>query len=427
MKTVGIITEYNPFHNGHLYHIEEAKRITGADYVIAVMSGDFVQRGAPAVIDKYHRAEMALKHGVDLVFELPVCYATSSAEYFALGAVSLLQNLGIIDYLCFGSESGDIDMLTHAADLLIEPPDHYSELLFSYIKDGLTYPAARSKAMEQLINPLSEPAIDKDLTNLLNEPNNILGIEYIKAIKKLSSSILPVTLKRKSAHYHDSDLGKEQEESNAVISSASAIRNAIHEADDFYGLSLTKESIPEDVYQMLSTKYGNTFPISIDDFSQVIKYKLLSEERKDLLKYADITSDLADRIDNLNELNLPMEALSKKLKSKNYTLTRINRSLLHMLLNIQKDSLQTYSNNGYTAYARVLGMKKESSQLLRIIKKAEKIPVITKLSKAYEQLDSHALRMLSEDIFAANLYNQAVYEKYHTVIPNEYKHEIIIT
>lgn len=440
MKVVGLITEYNPFHNGHKYHIEEAKRITGADYAIAVMSGNFVQRGTPAVMDKYSRAEMALHNGVDLVLELPVCYATGSAEFFAHGAVSLLEQLGIVDYLCFGSECGNIDLIKDAAKLLLEAPDSFEDELLSLLKEGLTYPAARLKALEHYLSSSSVNKESSSLSKILMEPNNILGIEYMKAIYRLSSSLIPVTIKRQSAHYHDLNLTGQNTSATAelsftcdssvpvipVISSATAIRNALQDADGISGLPITENSVPADVYDYLSMNYLKTFPITIEDFSEIIKYKLMSEDALSLARYVDITSDLADRMKHISNYEISITELSKNLKTKNLTLTRINRALIHMLLNITADTFEEYNRHGYASYARVLGIKETSSHLLRKASKIGRIPIITKVSSAEKQLDSLGMQMFSEDLLATHLYNQAIYEKFKTSLPNEYKHGICI-
>ncbi|HHV10321.1 MAG TPA: nucleotidyltransferase [Clostridiales bacterium] len=428
MKVVGLITEYNPFHNGHKYHIEEAKRLTGADYAIAAMSGNFVQRGTPAVIDKYSRTEMALNNGIDLVLELPVCYATGSAEYFAHGAVSLLDRLGIVDYLCFGSECGDLALLEEAAGFLLDPPPSFDETLHAYLKEGFTYPAARGRAMQHLLED-QQPGYSTSLTKLLTEPNNILGIEYMKALRRLDSKIAPRTVQRILAQYHDPDLSK-GEAASPAISSATAIRRAIFskgpEAGNYFGE--ISHSVPPDVYHILKKYHRVRYPISEEDFSQVIRYKLLYESRQSLAGYLDISEDLADRLKNLSTIcsHRAISELAQEIKTKNLTLTRINRAILHMLLNIKAETVQEYNRNGYTQYARVLGIKKESSHLLRKIEKHGRIPIIMKVSKAEQQLPPPALRMLQEDILAAHLYIQAVYEKYGTIIPNEYRHGIIL-
>ena len=441
MKVVGLITEYNPFHNGHQYHINEAKRITGADYVIAVMSGNFVQRGTPAIIDKYSRAEMALRHGIDLVLELPVCYATGSAEYFAHGAVAILDKIGVVNYLCFGSEVGDIHLLTKAAQFLTDTPAAYDERLQSFLKDGLTFPAARLKALLHTLEEM-EGSDGQALAKLLTEPNNILGIEYIKALIRLSSSIEPVTIQRISAHYHDKELSGSNtlndnlslmnitacQTDDMIISSATAIRRAIQSKVDPNSIHFTelKDSVPDDVYRLLVKQHLKTYPITEEDFAQIIKYKLMSENKQSLTDYVDITEDLADRLLKIPDFNLSISDLCQYIKTKNYTLTRINRALIHLLLNLKNEAFEEYNQHGYSSYARVLGVKKEATHLLRRMEDLGKIPVITKVSKAKGQLDSLGMSMLSEDIFAAHLYNRIVYDKYTTAIPNEYKHGLII-
>lgn len=451
MKIVGLITEYNPFHNGHKYHIEEAKRVTGADYVIAVMSGNFVQRGTPAVIDKYIRTEMALNNGIDLVLELPVCYATGSAEFFAHGAVSLLDKLGIVDALCFGSEYGDIGLLKETAKYLLNAPASFEENLQAYLKEGLTFPAARVKALEQASSEY-QSELSSSISKVLMEPNNILGIEYMKAILNLNSTIESYTIQRIAAQYHDSQLNlssnhikdssvdidlnitnadKYNNTDKITISSATAIRRAIDSKTTSYSdfsdyFEDIKHSVPHDVFELLSRNYHKTYPITEEDFSRIMKYKLLSEDSYSLAKILDISNDLADRLKNLSDYNLSVQNLIQAIKTKNMTLTRINRAFIHLLLNIKTATVEEYNLNGYTQYARVLGVKKEASHLLRNVEAAGRIPIITKVSKASDQLDSLGMRMLHEDIFATHLYNQIIYDKFGANLRNEYKHGIIL-
>jgi predicted nucleotidyltransferase len=443
MKVAGIITEYNPFHNGHKFHIEEARRVTGADYIIAVMSGNFVQRGTPAIIDKYSRTMMALNNGVDIVLELPVCYATGSAEYFAMGAVALLSKLGVVDSLCFGSECGDITLMEETAGLLLKAPKVFDETLLSYVKEGYTYPAARTKAAEQIYHMAGDQDAFAKVSELLSEPNNILGLEYVKALNKLSSSIKPVTIQRQSAHYHDNRLGDQKPEAtplsqylqvneeyddttDSVISSATAIRGTLQATENIFGIAPVRSSVPEDVYEKLTAEYCKSYPITEEDFSQIIKYKLLMENSQSLTEYVDITADLADRMSNIRDTYLSISELSKQLKTRNVTLTRINRALMHLLLNIRDTSLREYTRNGYVFYARVLGTRRNATHLLRRITALGNIPVVTKITKANNQLEPLGKQMLSEDIFATHLYNQTVYEKYNTPLLNEYKRGIII-
>jgi predicted nucleotidyltransferase len=444
MKAAGIITEYNPFHNGHKYHIREARRITGADYIIAVMSGNFVQRGAPALIDKYSRAMMALQNGADIVIELPACYATGSAEYFALGAVSLLDRLGVVDYLCFGSESGDIGLINEAARLLHIASEYIDEQLPHLMRKGLTYPAARARALEGYLSSEHTPDrlntygdadnTRKLLSNIISEPNNILGVEYVRALNEISSSIEPVTIQRVCSHYHDRRLAGSSEGSsvsaempgreNEAYSSATSIRSIIESARDIFGIAPVINSVPEDVYALLTENYNKTYPVTLEDFSAVIRYKLLHEDKDGLSSYLDINPDLAERILNLTNLNMSMSDLIKKLKSRNLTQTRINRALIHLLLSIREDDVREYRKQGFVYYARILGIKKSSTPLLRKIINLNQIPVITKMSKAAGNLDPVGKRMLKGDILAAHIYNQAVYEKFGVSIPNEYRHGI---
>ncbi len=423
MKVLGLITEYNPFHNGHKYHIEEAKRITNADYVIAVMSGNFVQRGAPAVIDKYTRTAMALNNGIDLVLELPVCYSTASAEYFSHGAVDLLNKLGVVDAICFGSECGDLELIKEAADFLIQAPASFHAALQEALKEGMTYPAARTKAY---LGTMQEVSAEKKeaITSLLLEPNNILGIEYVKSLHRLGSSITPYTITRLSAHYHDDMLSEEQDTS---ISSATAIRRAIFEKDsaaDYF--KLMKQSVPADVYQTLLGSYEKGYPLSEEDFAASIKYKLLMTNRENLSEYLDLTSDLSDRIKKLSPYPKQISELAQAIKTRNVTLTRINRALVHLLLDIKKKDFEAYNSEGYNRYVRVLGLRREASILLRTMNARGTLPIITKVSKADEALDDLAKKILKTDILASDLYNQVVYDKFKVLLPNEYQRGIVL-
>ena len=417
MKVVGLITEYNPFHNGHKYHMEEAKKITAADYVVVVMSGNFVQRGAPAIIDKYSRAQMALDNGADLVFELPTYYATASAEYFAQGAVSLLDKLSIVDYLCFGSESGDINTIKNTAVFLNNIPPSVNKQVALYNKMGLSYPAAREKATIEYFkeNEVTDYSV---IVETLSEPNNILGIEYLKALDKFSSTIKPVTIKRLASHYHDKNLSPFS--GNTTMSSATAIRESVLANSSKDWISKIENQVPKNVHKILTDNFNRTFPITEEDFSSIIRYKLLSEDVESLCSYTDMNQDLAQRIKNNSNLHVNIDTLISNIKTKNMTYTRISRVLTHVLLNIKQRQLETFNENGYTTYARLLGMKNSSSHLIRKIKKEGNIPVISNLPQAEKHLDKISMSMLKGDIFAAHLYNQAVYEKFGLSMKSDY-------
>lgn len=403
MKIVGLITEYNPFHNGHKYHIKKAKEITGADYCIAVMSGDFVQRGAPAFMPKHIRAEMALRNGCDMVLELPVYFATGSAEFFASGAISILDKLQCVDAICFGSECGDYSLLNKIAEVLIEEPAEFKTLLQKYLKDGYNFPVARKESLKKYFK-------DDSLDKILDEPNNILGIEYMKAMRLNNSSMKGYTIRRKGSSYHNHELSE-------CYSSASAIRNFILNENftDFQGIN---GHIPNDTLDLLFQSYHSRFPVVNDDFSLLLRYKLLSENQESLCRYADISPDLANRIIKHRNTFTSYTQFCDVLKTKDITYSRISRCLIHVLLNIPKTDIK------HVSYAHVLGFKKESSELFTLIKKSSKIPLITKLPS----LDSSELNqndMLKNDIYASDLYETIISHKYKKNFINEYTKQIV--
>ncbi len=413
MKVVGIIAEYNPFHNGHKHHILEAKKQTDADYVIVVMSGNFVQRGAPSIINKYSRTKAALESFADLVFELPVIYSTASAQYFSLGAISLLEQLGLVDYVCFGSESGDIDSLTSVANYLNNNSIEYNKDINTLMKNGITFPEARQIAIKK-----NNPTID---SSIISSPNNILGIEYIKALLELNSNIIPVTVPRIESTYHEPNLNLKKNIHS--ISSATAVRKTISGKSK---INIIKPHLPSASFNVLEDEYNKTFPIYRNDFSQLLKHKLLQESKESLTEYVDISSDLANRIKNSDFVTYNFSRFAKEVKSKQWTLTRINRSLIHILLNLKNKNLDLYNNNNYVQYARLLGFNKRATKLISDIKSSSRIPIITKLSESYNTLSDIELKMLNEDIFAADLYNLIAYEKFGYSIKNEFSHGLEI-
>lgn len=412
MKVVGLITEYNPFHNGHKLHLQEAKKLTQSDKVIVIMSGNFVQRGAPALIDKYQRTRFALEQGADVVIELPTCYATASAEGFALGAVSLLNQLNVVDCLCFGSESGDIKELNVAASLLINESKEFKEQLTFHLRNGLTYPAARHKAFVSCY-----PDNTTNQGSLLASPNNILGIEYIKAIHQLNSPIIPYTITRQIAGYHDIEL-------HSTITSATAIRKSIE--DTANPLSQIAKHVPKAVYSILEQEYQHSFPLFEDDLSNLLHYRLLFESYESLLSYLDINDSLARRILKYKSQLLSFSSMALTLKTKDITLSRINRGLLHILLNIKKDSYERFQHENYTQYARLLGFRKESRSFIRQMQDTSAIPIITKLANYKKNLTETGILMLKQDILAADLYQIMIQKKYNHLVKNEFTQGIIL-
>lgn len=401
MKTVGIIAEYNPFHNGHLYQLKKAKELSGADYAVIVLSGDFTQRGTPAFIDKYARTEMALLSGADLVLELPVRFATGSAEAFAQGAVSLLHFLSV-DSLCFGSECGSLSDLSIVAKLLAEVPPAFRDALSEALKDGRSYPAARSEALKACL-----PA-DFDET-VLQSPNNILGIEYLKAIYKLNSNMEPFTIKREGSGYLEPALKE------GAFSSALALRNALFSGDR---LSAVSSFVPESTLQILKSRLAETVPLTEDDFSTLLFYRLLSLEKEGYTAFYDVSQALSDKIAGNLFAFQSWSRFCALLKSKDLTYTRINRCLLHILLGIKKE-------DSPALYARVLGFRASSRPVFSTLSKKE-VPLVSKLADADKLLNENALFQLQQDIFAAHLYDAVFAQKNGGTLSNEYRREIII-
>lgn len=391
MKTVGIIAEYNPFHNGHLYQLKKAKEITGADFAVVVMSGDFTQRGTPAVFDKYTRCRLSLLAGADLCIELPVVYATASAELFAKGAVSLLSALGV-DTLCFGSECGEIAPLREIASLLFAEPPAYKEALNKSLKEGLSFPSARAVAVRKCAHAGSLSGMDAAASDILGSPNNILGIEYLKALLALEKNgqhaPVPYTIKREGDGYLSHTLSEES------FCSAMALRKGIAEENP----DLLRY-VPESIRQEFSDTCQTKSTLCADDFSGMLFYKLLSEKDAGYDSYLDVSSDLSDKIrKNLGTFTTFSAFCENSLKSKDITLTRVYRSLLHILLSIKKEDLPAAA-----PYARILGFREASFEVFGCLSK-ENIPLLSRLKDASSLLSPEALSCLSKDIFAAQLY-----------------------
>jgi len=410
MKVNGIIAEYNPFHNGHKYHLSTAKEATGADYTIIAMSGNFMQRGAPALLDKFTRAEMALQNGADLVLELPMYYATSSAEYFATGAVALLDKLRVVNHLCFGSECGNLEVLNKIAKIYVEEPEDFTNVLRANLRQGMSYPLARTNAFLQY-----EPSLRK-YREVFSSPNNILGIEYLKALLKRNSQIQPHTIIRSGAAYHDTRMGD-------THCSALAIRYAVFSREDTEYLAA---HMPETSYDLIVSSLKDERPLHIDHFSSALLYKLLSESDSGFDQYLDVSHDLSDKIiKNLYQFS-SFSGFCDLLKSKEMTYTRISRCLLHILLNMKKCSMENYISMDYVPYARVLGFRKDATPLLSAIKEHSSIPLITKLADAQDILSEAALSMLEQDIKMNSIYESTAALKAKRSIKNEYRTPIVI-
>lgn len=401
MKAVGLVTEYNPFHNGHLYHLNKAMELTGADISVAVMSGDFVQRGEPAVLDKYTRASMALNSGVNLVVELPVNYAVSSAESFAAGALKVLDYIKA-DSIAFGSESGNIERLSKLAHILCDNEDTLYKEISKYTANGISYAAARQKVVEKLT--------DKDTAAMLTSSNNILAVEYLKAIIKNNYAIKPYTIKRQGDSYNDTDIRSE-------YASATALRGNL-KADNI------SKYIPVKAGLILSSNTNYIYPDDITEalFTRLLGILFASSYDKNVfienvMRYPDVNKEIAGRLYksamDMITRTVPQGAESKDngafsfgslcehIKTKEVPLSRIKRALVRITLGLDKKHMEKYANE---PYIRVLGFDKKGQEYLSYIRKTVEVPLITKTADYKE--------MLLDDIHAANIYNMIVAGKY---------------
>ena len=387
-NVVGIICEYNPFHNGHAYHLEKSKEEAHADYSIAVISGNFVQRGNVSLVDKWAKADMALASGVDLVIELPTIYSISSAENFAYGAVKILDSLNIVDHISFGSELCYIDVLEKCADVLYRQPSEFTSILKHELSKGISFPKARENALLTYLNDIRKYA------NVLSSPNNILAIEYIKALKKLRSPIRPIAIKRVNVGYND--LG-----TNNNFASATAIREKIIKNTPA-GIS---KLMPSNSYRILynSIKKGH-YVKDISEFEKEIIYILRKMSLKEIADLPDVSEGLEHAIKNAaNSCNSIVEFLNI-IKSKRYTQTRIQRILLYALLGITKKDMEISRNT--FPYVRVLGFNENGKKLVsEIVKNNPKVKVVTSVKKFVDTNSNKNLNLLlNKDIFSTNVY-----------------------
>ena len=419
MKIVGLITEYNPFHNGHLYHIQKAKEISGADAAVVVMSGNYVQRGAPAIMPKHLRAEVALEAGVPVVMELPVCYASGSAEYFAAGAISLFEQLGCIDSICFGSECGDYKVLERIARVTADEPEEYKFSLQEALRKGISFPRARQMALKAYLK-------DDSLDVILEQPNNILGIEYIKALYKKKSSIKTYTIKRMVSGYHDEELTGSYSSASAIRKLLAYASSSIHlEEEGMFDepamsevLTRLEGQVPPSCIRLLEEMHRTRYPIYSNDFSLLLKYKLLTETSDTLVKYKDVTEDLANRIMNHANDFITFDQFCDLLKTRDMTYTRISRALMHLLLN-QK----TLYPAGYN---RVLGFRKSAGALLKEIRRRSSLPLIAKAADAPRLLTGDALAAFESDIQASLFYETVRSHKTGTQFVHEYTKKLVL-
>ena len=409
MTITAVIAEYNPFHNGHAYQLAKARELTGADYLVVIMSGDFVQRGAPAILDQHDRAELALLGGADLILQLPCHFALGSAQHFARGAVSLLTALGCVDFLCFGSEYGDTAPFLELADVLLHEPEEYRELLSGLLRNGLSFPTARAQALSAYFSDsASFSSLSKEeLDTFLKEPNNILGIEYVQALLLSQSRIRPVTIRREGSGYHEGALFTH------ALPSATAMRNLLFSnPHKDLELSALASCMPEAVFHAFQNAVASHGLLTADDFSLLLAARLLTETKGSLSSCLDLSPDLANRILRQRHACSSFSEFAMQLKTKEMTYTRISRALMHLLLN-QK----TLYPAGYN---RVLGFRKSAGALLKEIRRRSSLPLIAKAADAPRLLTGDALAAFESDIQASLFYETVRSHKTGTQFVHEY-------
>ncbi len=387
-RVIGIVAEYNPFHNGHLYHIAQSKKITSSDYTICVMSGNFAQRGNTSLVNKWVKTEMALLNGIDLVIELPTIYATSSAENFAEGAIKILTSLGIVSTLSFGTETADIGVLNKIAGILLEEPKQYLAILNHELKKGLSFPKARENALLMYLNDL------QTYSGILSKPNNILAIEYLKAMRKYKSHMTPIGIKREKVYYHDVCVVDE-------YASATAIRELM-KVKDFKEI---KRVMPPRSYNLLREEFkkGN-YILDLSKYEKEIIYILRKMSLQEISNLPDVSEGLENSLKNAAySCNNLLDFLTI-VKTKRYTQSRIQRILIYALLGITKKDM--LNARKVSPYIRILGMNEKGSYLLSYIAKNNpKLPLVTSVKKFMDECNNKVLKeMLEKDIFATNVY-----------------------
>ncbi|MCD6267907.1 MAG: nucleotidyltransferase [Thermotogaceae bacterium] len=378
MRVLGIVVEYNPFHNGHLFHLQKAKELLKPDYTIAVMSGNFCQRGEPAIIDKFSRAEIALKMGVDVVFELPTVYAIQDAGGFARGAIGVLDGTGVVTDIVFGSESNDIEFLKKIAEILHEQPDLYNQFLHEELKKGYSFPNARKYALMRYVEELK--IMDPEKVRLIERSNDILGLEYVRAILDLGSSITPHTIKRVGADY-------KEEEFKGRLSSATSIRKLIRERK----MDLVRESVPEESFEVIRRELEEgRGPVFLEDMEKLLLGIMRLKDRDDFSKLYGFSEGLDERFYRFSRISSSIGEFMEKVKSKRFTFTRIRRLMLYVLFEMRKDFVERSNEKG-PQYLRILGFTESGRNLLSKMKKASKLPIVSTVS-LYRKVLEKALK-----------------------------------
>ncbi|WP_174613145.1 nucleotidyltransferase [Virgibacillus ihumii] len=364
MNACGLIVEYNPFHNGHAYHIQESKKTSGADCMIAVMSGNFLQRGEPAIIDKYHRTKAALSAGIDIVLELPYAYAVQSSDLFAKGSVHTLNEAGVSS-ICFGSESGDVSHFTNGYRLFYDKETIFKKTLKEQLAQGTSFPEASRIAYQEIGLAASE----MDLTR----PNNILGFSYVKAILNSNLPIDPLTIKRTKSNYHDQSF-------SGSIASATSIRKELL-AEETIKPDLADTMPVETVSQLKNYKQYSGVWHAWKLYFPILKYRVKTMSAKEIAAIHGVDEGLENRIKKTADEAISFTDWVQRIKTKRYTWTRLQRMFVHLLTNTKKNELNAAKNNPSVSFVRLLGMTETGKSYLNLQKKKMNVPLISNLNK----------------------------------------------
>lgn len=391
---VGIVVEYNPFHNGHLYHIQKTRELVPGAYILGVMSGSWTQRGEPAIMNKWSRTASALESGADIIIELPVVFSLQSAEGFAMGAVQCLAATGIVDYLCFGSEVGEIRPLQELASLVEAEPPQFKKVLQQALKRGVSYPAALQQAVEAYSAIQQDANLTPDLIKNIFKPNNILAVEYLKALQKIKAPIAPLTIRRRGTGYHEEDI-------KGSLAGATAVRKAIVQQD----LKTLKKVLPPSSFRSLmeETKAGRS-PVLIENFEELFIALLRRSEPADLARIPNVVEGMEFRLKKAAASG-SFTFLLEALKTKRYTRTRLQRILTSLILGLTKEQIHFYKQAG-PCYLRILGFSNRGRSILYKMKQKSSLPLVTRPAPFLKNssTSTDAVELLKYDLLATDLY-----------------------
>jgi len=424
MKVAGIIAEYNPFHNGHQFHMKETRKRIGADYCIVVMSGDFMQRGGPAVVDKYLRAKCALENGADLVIQMPVTGSTASAGEYAGCGVALLSRLGVVTDLSFGCEAEsdeEKEILLEAAGHLHTEPAGFQTILAEGMRQGMTYPAARLNALSSCFG--DDERKKRILLCQLNAPNNILALEYLNANMGCDRRMTPCMITRAGASYHEENLSEADR-----FPSATALRNRLFETMETVGgpsisFDGLLEYMPASSLNHLTDYLSGHRPLSEDVFSDMLFNALLTQKdalNQNYSQHEELNNTIRKKLETFSD----WKRFALDCKTKNLTLTAVNRHLTHILLGIDDAMYSLAKGYDHAPYARILGFRREAAPLLSEIEAHATLRVISHPAKALREMDDHEKALFRLDLRAGDLYSYAARQNSDAIV-SELRHPLV--